>query len=92
MAGRQRVPRADGARGLSLLLIERGMPGFSASPLPKQGWWASDTAQLYFDECRVPATNLIGQENMGFVAIMENFQQPDGTIAIPEVLKPYMFA
>ncbi|MEZ4511703.1 MAG: acyl-CoA dehydrogenase family protein [Chloroflexota bacterium] len=65
-----------GAHGISLLVIEADTPGFSRSqPLKKMGWWASDTAQLFFDECRVPAGNLIGPENMGFYAIMANFQK-----------------
>lgn len=63
----------DGADGLSLLLIERDREGFSRSELKKMGWWSSDTAMLYFDDVRVPADNLIGQENTGFMAIMHNF-------------------
>ncbi|MBM4377201.1 MAG: acyl-CoA dehydrogenase family protein [Deltaproteobacteria bacterium] len=63
-----------GHDGLSLLVIERGTPGFSVSKkLAKTGWWASDTAELTFDGCRVPARNLIGQENAGFIAIVKNF-------------------
>ncbi len=63
----------EGAGGVSLLLIERDREGFSRTPLKKQGWWASDTAALYFDDVRVPVENLIGQENRGFAGIMENF-------------------
>jgi acyl-CoA dehydrogenase len=64
----------EGHGGVSLLVIERGTPGFSVSKkLAKTGWWASDTAELSFEECRVPAGNLIGEENMGFMAIMINF-------------------
>jgi acyl-CoA dehydrogenase len=60
--------------GLSLLVIEAGTPGFSVSrKLHKTGWWASDTAELAFDDCRVPVANLIGAENEGFLAIMQNF-------------------
>ncbi len=60
--------------GISLLVIERDTPGFSVSrKLHKTGWWASDTAELAFEDCRVPATNLIGDENTGFLAIMMNF-------------------
>jgi len=62
-----------GLKGISLLLIERDRPGFSRTPLQKMGWWASDTAALYFEDCRVPDANLIGQENEGFKAIMFNF-------------------
>ena len=64
-----------GAHGISLLVIEADTPGFSTSQkLKKMGWWASDTAQLFFDDCRVPIANRIGEENMGFYAIMLNFQ------------------
>ena len=60
--------------GLSLLVIERGTPGFRVSQkLKKTGWWASDTAELSFEDCRVPAANLIGEENEGFLLLMRNF-------------------
>jgi acyl-CoA dehydrogenase len=60
--------------GLSLLVVERGTPGFSASrKLRKTGWWASDTAELSFSDCRVPAENRIGEEGGGFFAILQNF-------------------
>jgi len=62
-----------GAGGVSLLLIEGDTPGLSRTPLKKMGWWASDTAQLHFENCRVPAANLIGEEGQGFAAIMQNF-------------------
>jgi acyl-CoA dehydrogenase len=64
-----------GRRGISLLLIERGTPGFSQTALKKMGWWASDTAALHFDDCRVPIDNLIGEENAGFAGIMFNFNR-----------------
>ncbi|MFH1885148.1 MAG: acyl-CoA dehydrogenase family protein [Pseudomonadota bacterium] len=65
----------EGHAGISMLVIERDTPGYSTStPLKKMGWWASDTAEIYFDNCRVPVANLIGQENQGFYFIMENFQ------------------
>jgi len=64
----------EGHSGVSLLVIERGTKGFSVSKkLKKTGWWASDTAELSFDECEVPAENLIGEENQAFFAIMVNF-------------------
>ena len=62
-----------GMGGLSLLLIEAARAGVSRTNLKKQGWWASDTAALYFQDVRVPATNLIGGENQGFMGIMLNF-------------------
>jgi len=64
----------EGHGGVSLLVIERGTPGFRVSrKLDKMGWWASDTAELAFEDCRVPAANLLGEENSGFFAIMRNF-------------------
>nr|WP_316640165.1 acyl-CoA dehydrogenase family protein [uncultured Roseateles sp.] len=62
-----------GAGGISLLAVPGDTPGLTRSPLQKMGWWASDTALLHFNDCRVPAANLIGAENSGFRAIMENF-------------------
>ncbi len=62
-----------GMGGISLLLVERDRPGFTRTPLKKMGWWASDTATLHFDDCRVPVDNLIGTENAGFIGIMMNF-------------------
>lgn len=64
-----------GAGGVSLLLIEREREGFSRTKLKKMGWWASDTAQLFFDDVRVPVENLIGVENKGFIGVMLNFNQ-----------------
>ena len=61
--------------GLSFLVIERDMPGVSISaPLKKTGWHASDTAELGFDEVRVPRRNLLGEEGSGFLTLMKNFQ------------------
>jgi acyl-CoA dehydrogenase len=63
-----------GAGGVSMLLIPADAEGFSRTALDKkQGWWASDTATLYFDNVRVPVENLIGEENRGFLVIMTNF-------------------
>jgi acyl-CoA dehydrogenase len=62
-----------GAAGVSLLLVERDRPGLARAPLSKMGWWCSDTAHLRFTDVRVPAANLIGEENAGFGAIMRNF-------------------
>lgn len=64
-----------GFGGVSLLLVEKGTPGFTVGrTLKKTGWWASDTAELFFEDCRVPVSNLIGPENGGFFCIMTNFQ------------------
>jgi acyl-CoA dehydrogenase len=67
--------RTGGPRpaGVSILVIPTTTPGLSATPLSKMGWWCSDTATLYFDDCRVPAHYLLGAENAGFRVIMENF-------------------
>ena len=63
-----------GHKGISLLVIDRDTPGFTRTPLDrKMGWWCSDTATLYFDDCRVPAGNLLGEENQGSKMIMNNF-------------------
>ena len=68
-------PHAKGSRGISIFAVERGTPGFSVGrALDKQGWRSSDTAELVFDECRVPAANRLGGENRGFYAILRNFQ------------------
>ncbi len=64
-----------GMGGVSLLVIEGDTPGLSRTPLDKMGWRCSDTATLYFDNCRVPVANLVGRENQGFMAIMLNFNQ-----------------
>jgi len=64
----------EGHGGISMLIIDTDTPGFSvASKLKKTGWWASDTAELAFEDCRVPAENIIGQEGAGFLMIMTNF-------------------
>jgi acyl-CoA dehydrogenase len=73
----------EGHGGISLLVIERGTPGFSTGKkLQKMGWWASDTAELFFEDCRVPVANLIGVENAGFIAIMSNFLMERLSLAV----------
>ena len=62
-----------GRGGISLLLIEGTTPGLSRTPLRKMGWWASDTAILQFDNCRVPAEHLIGTEGTAFGGIAMTF-------------------
>jgi acyl-CoA dehydrogenase len=66
---------AAGSKGISMFIVEKGMKGFSVGRrLDKMGWRSSDTAELIFDDCRLPAENLLGEENRGFYAIMKNFQ------------------
>jgi acyl-CoA dehydrogenase len=63
-----------GHGGVSLLVIEAGTPGFTVGKkLKKTGWWASDTAELHFDGCRVPVAHRIGAEHGAFPIIMSNF-------------------
>ncbi len=65
----------EGHRGISLLVIPTDTAGFSVvRKLDKMGWRCSDTAELAFEDCRVPVSNLLGRENEGFKAIMANFQ------------------
>lgn len=65
----------DGHGGLTFFVVEKGTPGFAVSKsLKKTGWRASDTAELAFADCRVPAANRLGEEGSGFVAVMRNFQ------------------
>ena len=64
---------SKGASGISLLALPGDTPGLTRTPLAKMGWWCSDTAQLHFENCRVPADHLIGAENAGFPMIMQNF-------------------
>ena len=60
---------------ISMFIVEKGTPGLRvARPLDKQGWLSSDTAELVFDQCRIPADNLLGEENRGFHSLMKNLQ------------------
>src|SRR5262245_16608043 len=65
----------EGHRGISLLVIPTDSPGFAVTrKLDKMGWRSSDTAELAFQDCRVPVANLLGHEHEGFKAVMANFQ------------------
>jgi len=76
-------PDRSGAQGISLLAVERGMPGFERGRnLDKVGLKAQDTAELFFDDVRLPAENLIGRENSGFVHLMEKLPQERLSIAV----------
>ena len=64
-----------GKREVSMFIVEKGTPGFSVGrALKKTGWLSSDTAELVFDNVRVPAANLLGEEGKGFYSVMKNFQ------------------
>jgi len=68
-------PTAKGSRGISIFIVEKGTPGLRVGrALKKSGWLCSDTAELVFEDCRIPAANLLGEENKGFYQIMRNFQ------------------
>ena len=69
-------PHADPpTKGISLIIVEAGTPGFTRRKLNKLGLHSEDTAEMSFDNCRVPRTNLIGEEGMGFTYMMENLQR-----------------
>ncbi|HWA14585.1 MAG TPA: acyl-CoA dehydrogenase family protein, partial [Burkholderiales bacterium] len=69
-------PQAKGSRGISMFIVEKGTPGFRVGrALDKMGWRSSDTAELVFEDCRVPEENLLGEQNAGFYAVMKNFQR-----------------
>jgi acyl-CoA dehydrogenase len=73
--------------GISLIVVEKGTPGFSVSrKLEKLGNHASDTAELVFEDCKVPKDNLLGEEGTGFYAIMQNFQRERLIAAIGNVV------
>jgi acyl-CoA dehydrogenase len=64
-----------GKRDMSMFIVEKGTPGFSVGrALKKTGWLSSDTAELVFDNVRLPAANLLGEEGKGFYSVMKNFQ------------------
>ena len=63
-----------GANGISLIVVDLDSPGITRTKLNKMGWHSSDTAEIRFDEVRVPVANLIGRENMGFYYLMESLQ------------------
>jgi acyl-CoA dehydrogenase len=72
-----------GAGGVSLLVIPSDSPGYRvAKKIRKMGWNASDTAEIVFEDCRVPVENLLGEENAGFGGIMVNFQQERLSLAV----------
>ena len=63
-----------GANGVSLIVVDLNAEGVSRTKLNKMGWHSSDTAEISFDNVRVPLTHLIGQENAGFYYLMESLQ------------------
>ena len=65
----------EGRHAMSMFIVEKGTPGFRVGrALDKSGWLSSDTAELVFEDCPIPAANLLGEENRGFYSVMKNFQ------------------
>jgi acyl-CoA dehydrogenase len=76
---------------ISMFIVEKGTPGFTVGrALDKTGWLSSDTAELVFDGCRIPAANLLGEEHKGFRSVMKNFQTERialGAMAVGHAMK-----
>ncbi len=69
------VRTGPGRHDISMFIVDKGTPGFTVGrALDKTGWLSSDTAELVFDGCRIPAANLLGVENQGFRSVTKNFQ------------------
>jgi acyl-CoA dehydrogenase len=65
----------SGKRDISMFMVEKGTPGFGVGrALKKTGWLSSDTAELIFDNVRIPSSHLLGEEGKGFYSVMKNFQ------------------
>ena len=62
-----------GNKGISLFILDRSIPGITATKLDKLGWRASDTAELAFDQVRVSKNQMLGEEGKGFSYIMQHF-------------------
>jgi acyl-CoA dehydrogenase len=84
-------PSAKGSRGITMFLVEKDTPGLTISrKLDKMGWRSSDTAELAFSDCRIPASAMLGELNRGFYSIMRNFQNERlvmGSMAMGEASK-----
>ena len=78
-----KTDRSRGAKGISAFVVERGMPGFAvAQKLDKMGFRGSTTAELVFDDCRVPAANLVGEENRGVGIVMSGLDLERAIVAM----------
>jgi acyl-CoA dehydrogenase len=80
-----------GRHDISMFIVEKGTPGFTIGrALDKSGWLSSDTAELVFDGCRIPASQLLGEEHQGFRSVMKNFQTERialGAMAVGHAMK-----
>jgi short-chain 2-methylacyl-CoA dehydrogenase len=73
--------KPDGSKEISTIIVPSGTPGFTVAPgYSKVGWCASDTHELHFDDCRVPAANLLGQRGRGFAQFLATLDE--GRVAI----------
>jgi acyl-CoA dehydrogenase len=71
-----KVDSGDGSKGISLIVVEKDSPGFSRGrKLEKMGYHMQDTAELFYEDCRVPVSNLLGQEGQGFKYMMEKLDR-----------------
>ena len=78
-----KTDKAAGAKGISAFIVEKGYPGFKvAQKLDKMGFRGSTTAELVFDECRVPAANLVGAENKGVAVVMSGLDLERAIVAM----------
>eukprot|EP00117_Sycon_ciliatum_P002051 scpid54148/ scgid7455/ Acyl-CoA dehydrogenase len=75
----------EGKNGVSLIVVDGDTPGLQRTRLPTTGWWPSDTSHLTFTDCRVPRSNLVGEEGQGFPLIMHNFNLERFVIAVTAI-------
>jgi acyl-CoA dehydrogenase len=75
----------EGYKGISLIVVEKDTPGFTTRRMETVGWLTSHTGELFFDDCRVPEENLLGEEGKGFIYIMQNFQWERLVMALASV-------
>ena len=81
-----KTDRSQGAKGISAFIVERGMPGFAvAQKLDKMGFRGSTTAELVFDDCRVPVENRVGAENAGVSVVMSGLDLERAIVAMINV-------
>lgn len=81
-----KTDRAKGAKGISAFVVEKGTPGFAvAQKLDKMGFRGSTTAELTFDDCRVPAANMVGAENRGVAVVMSGLDLERAIVAMINV-------
>jgi len=81
-----KTDKAKGAKGISAFVVEKGTPGFAvAQKLDKMGFRGSTTAELTFDDCRVPAANMVGAENRGVAVVMSGLDLERAIVAMINV-------